>query len=335
LTELVPAGLGPGLIPAGFSERVLMRAAEYDDPAALWDGATSLAALAHKWNGHGQEKNEIKAAQMFLEIELGQRLYMSEDSHGESRDINDIIPRPLASDLRRMYGYRDMLVDLVRNGKRSRRSLLMEIDRFYAASRPEPTTDQVDIRSGDFRDVLDVEPGSVTLILTDPPYPAEYLPLWDDLGKFGADVLVDGGSLVAYSGQAHLPEVYDRLRPHLLYWWTLALLHSHGSQTLLGKKVSAGWKPVVWFVKDRRLTQTIIPDRIVGTPPRKTVPVGDGVGRVDRDGDDWAQGVEELESVISGLTAPGDLIVDPFAGSGTTGLAAVRFGRRFMGADIS
>ncbi len=42
--------------------------------AAIWDGATTLAGLAQKWNGHGREKNQIKAAQMFCEIELGQRL---------------------------------------------------------------------------------------------------------------------------------------------------------------------------------------------------------------------------------------------------------------------
>jgi site-specific DNA-methyltransferase (adenine-specific) len=32
---------------------------------------------------------------------------------------------------------------------------------------------------------------------------------------------------------------------------------------------------------------------------------------------------------------PGELVIDPFSGSGTTGAAAVRAGRRFMGCDIS
>ena len=34
---------------------------------------------------------------------------------------------------------------------------------------------------------------------------------------------------------------------------------------------------------------------------------------------------------IRALTDPGDLVVDPFAGSGTTGVAAVQSGRRFLG----
>jgi site-specific DNA-methyltransferase (adenine-specific) len=40
-----------------------------------------------------------------------------------------------------------------------------------------------------------------------------------------------------------------------------------------------------------------------------------------------------LERVIAASAAPGDLVVDPFCGSGTTGLAAVRAGCRFLGID--
>ncbi len=38
-----------------------------------------------------------------------------------------------------------------------------------------------------------------------------------------------------------------------------------------------------------------------------------------------------MESLIRDFTDPGDLILDPFAGSGTTGVAAIRLGRRFIG----
>ena len=36
-----------------------------------------------------------------------------------------------------------------------------------------------------------------------------------------------------------------------------------------------------------------------------------------------------------GLIKPGDRILDPFAGSGTTGCAAIRLGRRFVGFEKS
>lgn len=40
-----------------------------------------------------------------------------------------------------------------------------------------------------------------------------------------------------------------------------------------------------------------------------------------------------LERIIEASSDEGDLIVDPFVGSGTTGLAATRLGRRFIGID--
>jgi DNA modification methylase len=42
-----------------------------------------------------------------------------------------------------------------------------------------------------------------------------------------------------------------------------------------------------------------------------------------------------LERLISALTAPGDLVVDPYAGSGTTLAVAARLDRRFLGIDES
>jgi site-specific DNA-methyltransferase (adenine-specific) len=41
--------------------------------------------------------------------------------------------------------------------------------------------------------------------------------------------------------------------------------------------------------------------------------------------------VELMEALITDFTDPGDLICDPFAGGGTTGVAAIRLGRRFIG----
>lgn len=43
--------------------------------------------------------------------------------------------------------------------------------------------------------------------------------------------------------------------------------------------------------------------------------------------------LELLERVVLASTQPGDLIVDPFAGSATTGVAAIRHDRRFVGIE--
>ena len=41
-----------------------------------------------------------------------------------------------------------------------------------------------------------------------------------------------------------------------------------------------------------------------------------------------------MERVILLTTNPGDLVVDPFCGSGTTGVACLNTGRRFIGYEI-
>jgi site-specific DNA-methyltransferase (adenine-specific) len=41
-----------------------------------------------------------------------------------------------------------------------------------------------------------------------------------------------------------------------------------------------------------------------------------------------------LERIVLASTNPGDVIIDPFTGSSTTGLAASKYGRRFIGIDM-
>ena len=42
-----------------------------------------------------------------------------------------------------------------------------------------------------------------------------------------------------------------------------------------------------------------------------------------------------LERIIIAATEEGQVILDPFCGSGTTGVEAVRYGRKFIGIDVS
>ena len=180
-----------------------------------------------------------------------------------------------------------------------------------------------DVRDGDFREKLtDIEPGSVRLILTDPPYPKKFLHLWSDLGKFAADKLADDGILIAYSGKYMLPNVLNALSEHLTYWWMSAIfLEGPGHSTPLGnpvRKVISQWRPLVMFVR-----------KGVDVTFQDVVPAG---GKM-KDNHNWGQAESESAWIVEKFTRPGDLVVDPMAGSGTVAKACRGLGRNFIGAN--
>lgn len=169
---------------------------------------------------------------------------------------------------------------------------------------------------------LDLEPDSVDLIFTDPPYPAEFLPLWSDLGALAAKALKPGGLVVAYTGQMFLPEVMHRMGEHVPYWWTYAVTHVGAFFQLMARRTQVGWKPLVVYRKPGG----------EGFPPWTNDIVTEG--RQEKSGHEWQQAEVEAAYWIEKLSQRGDLIVDPFLGSGTTASATTRLGRRFIGCDV-
>lgn len=168
-----------------------------------------------------------------------------------------------------------------------------------------------------------IENGSIDYIITDPPYPQEYIPLYSDLSKVAARVLKPDGSLIVMIGQSYLPEVIQRLSEHMTYHWCMAYLTPGGqSPQLFHKRVNTFWKPVLWFKKGDYNGDYI----------------GDVLKSPTNDNDkrfhEWGQSLGGMRDIIERFTNPNDLILDPFLGGGTTGVAAVTMGRRFIGADI-
>ena len=187
-----------------------------------------------------------------------------------------------------------------------------------AASKGE----QWEMREGDFREVLaDLEPGSVDAVLTDPPYPDEFLPLWADLGELAAKVLRPGGVLIAWSGQIRLPEILSMLSEHLKYGWTMALDLPGSQAKFVGANVFQTWKPIIVYTKEKWPPHDWGEDRFT-SPAREK-------GEYE-----WQQTVEPAMDVLDRFVAPGGLVVDPFTGVGSFGLATLKSGRRFIGAEL-
>ena len=185
--------------------------------------------------------------------------------------------------------------------------------------------DAHDILHGDFRDVADNIPdGSVDLIFTDPLYDRASLPLFGDLAQVAARVLKPRGSLVTYVRQCYLPEVLNLMTPHLRFYWPIVSVMER-PDFLEHMGIVARKKLLGWFVN---------------------MPAGGGRFKGVRGVDDmvqsnwakahhtWEQSVIEASYYIDRLTEPGDLVFEPFCGSGTTCVAAKRLGRKWLGCDI-
>lgn len=182
------------------------------------------------------------------------------------------------------------------------------------------------IRRGDFREVLiDIPEQSVKLILTDPPYGKQYLNLWDDLGKFATRVLRNDGALITYSGQLYLPQVINSLSSYLDWWWLCGLIHDGlGNLTPLGqpvRKVINQFKPILMFVPKGGGVDVVFRDLINGHGKSKEM-------------HNWQQNTHEAFDILKTFCQKGDLIVDPFAGSGSIGKAATDLELVFIGAEI-
>lgn len=190
------------------------------------------------------------------------------------------------------------------------------------AARPRPATDPYRIITADIAEAIQhVEPESVDCMVTDPPYPKKYLHIYDNLARLAVHALKPHGSLVVMVGQSYLPQVMASLSAALTYHWTLAYLTPGGqSAQLWARRVNTFWKPLLWFTKGGY--------------------GGDWLGDVCRsDGNDkrfhhWGQSESGMADIIDRFTDPGELILDPFLGAGTTGVVAINLARRFVGIDI-
>ncbi|CAN5455778.1 hypothetical protein BH18THE2_BH18THE2_21010 [soil metagenome] len=192
----------------------------------------------------------------------------------------------------------------------------------------EPQEQSSRLLNGDFaQQSNEIPDNSIDLILTDPPYDKESIPLYRKLGLVAGRVLKEGGSLVTYASQFWLPDVFGNMLTNtgIKYWWMFAVKHNGGHQLIYPRNVFAEWKPLVWFVKGEKPREGIlirnIGDLIESQPPDKSL-------------HEWTQSPIEAEFIIDNLTVPNQIVLDPFMGVGTFGLAALKLKRQFIGIEI-
>jgi site-specific DNA-methyltransferase (adenine-specific) len=187
-----------------------------------------------------------------------------------------------------------------------------------------PISDRYQLHHCSCEDLVDVIPaGSQQWIITDPPYPQEYLHTFSELSKLANHALVDGGLMVVMSGHSYLPEVIQRLGERMTYHWCGAYLTPGGqSAGLHSRRVNTFWKPLLIYSKGK------YNGPVFGDVSKSEV------NDNDKQHHEWGQSVSGMNDIIERFTMPGDTIVDPFLGGGTTCLSALLKDRLFIGCDI-
>ena len=321
-----------------------------------WDGTGSLVAFVVSMNLRRRHLTSSQRAVIALDIlpmleaEAKER---QRASGGDRKSDMAKIPEPIKdkglardktaalfqaspryiSDAKRLRDEAPDLLEEVRQGKKTISKAKRELVKRQREEQWQQMQDKaqaldendwpesITLHTGDFAQVAQaLEPESISLIITDPPYGADNTHLYGMLAREAARLLRPGGSLLAMAGQLTLPAIYNLMQPHLVYHWTMAYLTPGGqSPQIWPRKVNAFWKPILWFVKG--------------------VYKGDWQGDVvmsdanDKRFHDWGQSESGIGRLVSKFSSPG-IVLDPFVGGGTVGVVCYRLRRPFIGIDI-
>ena len=183
----------------------------------------------------------------------------------------------------------------------------------------------VTIYHGDCREVLPQLDVKVGLVLTDPPYAKDFDYVWDILGDIVPSSMAEGSSMITLCGQYQLPRVINALSKYLEYHW-ICIIPNHLQPIMFGWNIKVCQKPALWFTKGKITPHILMTDNLAI--------VGKGLWDYGRASHKWGQSEEMALKPIIQLTQDGEIILDPFLGSGTTAYCAKKLNRCSIGIEI-
>jgi site-specific DNA-methyltransferase (adenine-specific) len=210
-------------------------------------------------------------------------------------------------------------------------------------------------------------PGSVNLVIADPPYNigidygdgrhADRLP---DAGyrewtrrwiEAAARTLARDGAMWVICGHEYADYHQGAMRDAGLHWRSTVIWRETFGVNCR-RKFNRTSRPMFYFTKHRKhftfnvASLTVPSARQCKYGDKRANPAGkvlDDVWTISRVCGTFHERVPGVPTqlplalvrrVVEGMTRPGDLVVDPFAGSGTTGVVCIEHGRRFHGIEL-
>lgn len=176
-----------------------------------------------------------------------------------------------------------------------------------------------DLRHGDFREVLGDLDGQAAAVITDPPYAKSAHDLYPPLAEHAARLLRPGGVLVVLCGTSPVKwlPLIGPMAEHLPLRWVGCYLTSGAAWRDYSAKVGTNWKPLLIF----------------GEGPSLGTDVFESAAD-DKTHHRWGQDEHGFAKIVQAFSNPGDLVVDPFLGGGTTAIVCHQLGRRSVGCDV-
>jgi len=178
-------------------------------------------------------------------------------------------------------------------------------------------------------DILDspIKDNSLDIIITDPPYPREFLSCWSKLAEFASKKLKDGGVLIAACGHIYLPEIFNLMNVKgLTYYWTECIYQPGKAAELNTKRLQTNWKPLLVYTKGE----------YKGTFQKTDVYISEyKETKKDKEFHEWGQNHNVFSKIVTDWTYANSIVCDPFLGGGTTGVCCIQNKRKFVGIEIN
>ena len=198
------------------------------------------------------------------------------------------------------------------------------------------TDDRWQVITGDCLEVMPtLDAGSVDAVITDPPYGLNfpyqtYDDTRDNLERLIISFMPAARRVSSFIGV--LPGITQISLYPPADWIACVTWNTTGS---FGKLGYSQWMPLLVYGRDIPGFGSVNGKILKSDTIR--INGGGGVGFQRSEGEKrhtCPKPLNVMVAIIERYTRPGDLILDPFCGSGTTGVACIQTGRRFIGIEI-